>query len=103
MAEVAARKIMTTGEGGLALTFAVMAFVCLIGAAKAEDVAFAFHTYLAAAASCAAVLAIFNREASIIETITTGRSGVMPAWSDRLDPATINALAVYVHTLGGGQ
>jgi cytochrome c oxidase cbb3-type subunit I len=61
MAEVAARKIMTIGEGGLALTFAGMAFVCLIGAAKAEDVAFAFHAYLAAAASCAAVLAIFNR------------------------------------------
>jgi cytochrome c oxidase cbb3-type subunit 3 len=42
-------------------------------------------------------------EAAVIETITNGRSGVMPAWSGRLDPATINALAVYVHTLGGGQ
>jgi len=42
-------------------------------------------------------------EADIIETITNGRSGVMPAWSGRLDAATINALAVYVHTLGGGQ
>jgi cytochrome c oxidase cbb3-type subunit III len=42
-------------------------------------------------------------EAAIIETITNGRGGVMPAWSGRLDPATINALAVYVHTLGGGQ
>jgi len=27
----------------------------------------------------------------------------MPAWVGRLDPATIKALAVYVHTLGGGQ
>jgi len=42
-------------------------------------------------------------EAAIIETITNGRSGVMPAWSDRLDPATIKALTVYVHTLGGGR
>jgi len=42
-------------------------------------------------------------EATIVETITNGRSGVMPAWSERLDPATVNALAVYVHTLGGGQ
>jgi len=61
MTEVASRKTMTTGEGGLALIFTVTAFFCLIGAAKAEDVAFAFHAYLAAAASCAAVLAIFNR------------------------------------------
>jgi cytochrome c oxidase cbb3-type subunit 3 len=42
-------------------------------------------------------------EATVIDTISNGRSGVMPAWSGRLDPATINALAVYVHTLGGGR
>lgn len=42
-------------------------------------------------------------EATIIETITNGRGGVMPAWSARLDPTTVKALAVYVHTLGGGQ
>jgi cytochrome c oxidase cbb3-type subunit III len=42
-------------------------------------------------------------ETSIIETITNGRAGVMPAWVDRLDPVTIKSLAVYVHTLGGGQ
>ena len=41
-------------------------------------------------------------EATIIEDITNGRGGVMPAWVDRLDPATIKALTVYVHTLGGG-
>ena len=41
-------------------------------------------------------------EATIIEGITNGRSGVMPAWVDRLDPATLKALTVYVHTLGGG-
>ncbi|THD68563.1 MAG: cytochrome-c oxidase, cbb3-type subunit III [Bradyrhizobium sp.] len=42
-------------------------------------------------------------EATIIETITNGRAGVMPAWTGRLDPSTIKAMAVYVHSLGGGQ
>jgi cytochrome c oxidase cbb3-type subunit 3 len=42
-------------------------------------------------------------EASIIETITFGRAGVMPAWTGRLDPVTIKALTVYVHSLGGGK
>ena len=42
-------------------------------------------------------------EATIIETITNGRSGVMPAWTGRLDPSTIKVMAVYVHSLGGGQ
>lgn len=42
-------------------------------------------------------------EASLVETITNSRAGVMPAWADRLDPVTIKALAVYVHTLGGGR
>ena len=42
-------------------------------------------------------------EATIIETITNGRTGVMPAWTGRLDPSTIKAMAVYVHSLGGGQ
>jgi cytochrome c oxidase cbb3-type subunit III len=42
-------------------------------------------------------------EATIIEGITNGRNAVMPAWAGRLDPVTIKSLAVYVHTLGGGQ
>jgi cytochrome c oxidase cbb3-type subunit 3 len=42
-------------------------------------------------------------EAAIVETIANGRASVMPAWTGRLDPATIKALAVYVHTLGGGK
>jgi cytochrome c oxidase cbb3-type subunit 3 len=42
-------------------------------------------------------------EATLIETITNGRAGVMPAWEGRLDPTTIKAMAVYVHSLGGGQ
>ena len=42
-------------------------------------------------------------EATLIETITNGRAGVMPAWVGRLDPSTIKALTVYVHSLGGGK
>jgi cytochrome c oxidase cbb3-type subunit III len=42
-------------------------------------------------------------EAAIIETITNGRGGVMPAWSERLDPVTLKALTVYVYSLSGGK
>jgi cytochrome c oxidase cbb3-type subunit 3 len=35
--------------------------------------------------------------------IVNGRGGVMPTWGSRLDPLTIDALAVYVHSLGGGE
>ncbi len=42
-------------------------------------------------------------QATIVETITNGRAGVMPAWAGRLDPVTIKALTVYVHSLGGGK
>jgi cytochrome c oxidase cbb3-type subunit 3 len=35
--------------------------------------------------------------------IVAPRHGVMPAWEDKLDPATIRMLAAYVHSLGGGE
>ncbi len=41
-------------------------------------------------------------KASIISQITKPKHGVMPAWKGRLDDATIKALTVYVHSLGGG-
>lgn len=41
--------------------------------------------------------------ADIRGQIVNGRGGVMPTWANRLDQATINALAVYVHSLGGGE
>jgi cytochrome c oxidase cbb3-type subunit 3 len=40
---------------------------------------------------------------AIVTSITTGRGGVMPGWEGRLDAETIKKLAVYVHSLGGGQ
>lgn len=42
-------------------------------------------------------------KAAIVESISFGRSGVMPSWEGRLSPATLKLLAVYVHDLGGGQ
>ncbi|QTD56998.1 cytochrome-c oxidase, cbb3-type subunit III [Parasphingorhabdus cellanae] len=41
--------------------------------------------------------------ASLTETITNSRYGVMPRWGQRLDPATIRMLTAYVHSLGGGE
>ena len=40
---------------------------------------------------------------AIVEGLASGRAGGMPAWGGRLDPTTIKALAVYVHSLGGGE
>ncbi len=42
-------------------------------------------------------------KASVVKTISFSRKGVMPAWEDKLDPVTIKQLAVYVHSLGGGE
>ena len=41
--------------------------------------------------------------ASLAQTIGNARYGVMPAWNKKLDPATLNMLAAYVHSLGGGE
>lgn len=44
-----------------------------------------------------------SSEAAIYASIYNARNSHMPAWQDRLDDASIKALAVYVHTLGGGE
>ncbi len=41
--------------------------------------------------------------ADVTASIARSRKGVMPAWSARLDAATLKGLAIYVHSLGGGQ
>ncbi|MCI5109114.1 MAG: cytochrome-c oxidase, cbb3-type subunit III [Marivita sp.] len=41
--------------------------------------------------------------ATLTETVTYSRFGVMPPWSDRLSEAEIRAVATYVHGLGGGE
>jgi cytochrome c oxidase cbb3-type subunit 3 len=40
---------------------------------------------------------------TIVDGLWNGRGGVMPAWAGRLDDTAIKAVAVYVHTLGGGE
>jgi cytochrome c oxidase cbb3-type subunit III len=44
-----------------------------------------------------------NDTKDLIYTVTNARNSVMPAWGGRLDPVTIKSLALYVHSLGGGQ
>ena len=43
-----------------------------------------------------------NRDA-IYRSIFYARNGSMPAWTGRLDEATIKMLTIYVHALGGGR
>lgn len=40
---------------------------------------------------------------SLTQSVWNSRKGVMPAWGNTLDSATIRMLAVYVHGLGGGE
>ena len=42
-------------------------------------------------------------KATIVETITHARAGVMPTWKHRLSDDSQRMVAVYVHSLGGGQ
>jgi cytochrome c oxidase cbb3-type subunit 3 len=41
--------------------------------------------------------------ASLTETVSNSRYGVMPAWNTRLTEAQIRAVSAYVHQLGGGE
>jgi cytochrome c oxidase cbb3-type subunit 3 len=41
--------------------------------------------------------------AAIEESIDQARYGIMPAFQQRLTPAEIRKVAVYVNTLGGGE
>jgi len=42
-------------------------------------------------------------EATIRESVNNARFGVMPTWATRLSESDINAVATYVHQLGGGE
>jgi cytochrome c oxidase cbb3-type subunit 3 len=43
------------------------------------------------------------RAEDIHDQIWNGHGGVMPTWGGRLSPETIKSLAIYVHSLGGGE
>lgn len=42
-------------------------------------------------------------KASIQNTVVNAHTGVMPAWGSRLGEDAVKALAIYVHSLGGGK
>ncbi len=42
-------------------------------------------------------------KAMVVESIQTGRGGIMPAWKGRLDDTAIKAVATYVQSLGGSK
>jgi len=42
-------------------------------------------------------------KAMVVDIVTNSRSGMMPAWVSRLDDVSVKQLAVYVHSLGGGE
>lgn len=42
-------------------------------------------------------------EASLTQSVSNARYGVMPAWAERLSEAEVRAVTAYVHQLGGGE
>ena len=42
-------------------------------------------------------------EDAIVRQVTNPKHGMMPAWSARLGDTTVKELAVYIHSLGGGE
>ena len=44
-----------------------------------------------------------SKKDDILAQLNKAKHGQMPAWSARLDEATIKMLTVYVHSLGGGE
>jgi cytochrome c oxidase cbb3-type subunit III len=49
-------------------------------------------------------IALFATDkATVVAQVMRPRHGVMPAWNTRLDEVTIKQLAIYVHSLGGGE
>ncbi len=61
------------------------------------------NTQLGAPALNSAVWLYGGTPDAIAAQIYQPKLGVMPTWQGRLDDATIKMLAVYVHSLGGGQ
>ena len=50
-----------------------------------------------------AIWLLAGDQEGIVSQIKNPKHGVMPSWGDKLDAVTVKELAVYVHTLGGGQ
>jgi cytochrome c oxidase cbb3-type subunit 3 len=44
-----------------------------------------------------------GKREDILTQLQKPKHGKMPSWSNRLDEQTIRQLAIYVHSLGGGE
>ncbi len=44
-----------------------------------------------------------NTRQDIVNQVSKPRLGIMPAWKTRLDDVSIKQVAIYVHSLGGGE
>src|SRR5262249_49136457 len=58
---VSTKKYMTFGEGGSAAAFAALALLSIVVSTRAYTTEYAFHAFLFAAGSLAAVVVILNR------------------------------------------
>ena len=61
------------------------------------------HREVGGPALKAAVHLRANTRAEVVAQITNPKMGVMPNWNTRLDPSIIESVALYVHSLGGGE
>jgi cytochrome c oxidase cbb3-type subunit 1 len=90
---------MTEGEAGLALALLAGAFLALLGAANAQDTAFAFHSYLFAAAGLAGAIAIVNRYMGRDAAPVPQEIGGKPNYN--LGPVKFTAIAAMVWGIAG--
>lgn len=44
-----------------------------------------------------------GNRAAVVDMVTNAYGGVMPAWEERLSGDAVKQLAIYVHSLGGGE
>jgi cytochrome c oxidase cbb3-type subunit 1 len=93
------KKLMTFGEGSLATVFAASVLLCIVAAAKAQDQAFAFHAWLSAAASLAAVLVILNRYFNRPAALPPAEIDGKPNYN--LGPVKFSAVAAMVWGIAG--
>ena len=80
------RKSMTIGEGGTALAFVALGTIAIFVAANAYTAEYAFHAYLVAAASAAAVFVIVNRYYDRPPQLAPGAAHVAALVKHRYDP-----------------
>jgi cytochrome c oxidase cbb3-type subunit 1 len=99
MAATTHPKSMTEGEAGLGFALLLGFFLSVLGAANAQDTAFAFHAYLFAAAGLAGFLAIVNRYMSRDGAPVPQEIGGKPNYA--LGPVKFTAIAAMAWGIAG--